>query len=175
MASLATNEQLILSWRKRQFKARLLKLIAVTAAGFICAWAIAPIVSLNWNHTESLPGKVYAVVHDQKPNKGEMAAFYPPENPYYPKEMWFTKIIVGVPGDVITHQGRDVLINGNLVGEAKATDSGNRRPLDMVNAGIIPAGYYFVWTPHARSYDSRYADIGLIHEKRIIGRAYRLF
>lgn len=169
------DQTLILAWRRRCFQWRLIKVIVVAFAGGMAMWALAPVASLGWNETTSLPGKVYAVSRIQRPEKGQLAAFYPPVNPYYPREMWFTKIVVGVAGDVITHRGRTVLINGKPIGEARETDSERKRALTMVSDGVIPEGYYFVWTPHPRSYDSRYADIGLVHEKRIIGRAYRLF
>lgn len=169
------DEALILAWRRRCFQWRLIKVIVAVFAFGMALWALTPVATLGWNETTSLPGKVYAVAHMQRPNKGQLAAFYPPANPYYPREMWFTKIIVGVAGDVITHRGRTVLINGKEIGEAREQDSERRRALPMIEDGVIPEGYYFVWTPHPRSYDSRYADIGLVHEKRIIGRAYRLF
>lgn len=174
MLSIDGNQTLIFAWRRRRYQWRLLKIIGGLVIVGAVVWALSPIVTLGWNETASLPGKVYAVAHQQRPDKGQLAAFYPPPNPYYPREMWFTKIIVGVPGDVISHRGRLVLINGKPVGVARVTDSERRRRLSMVKAQVIPEGFYFVWTPHPRSYDSRYADIGLVHEDRIIGRAYRL-
>lgn len=165
---------LVKRWRLRRFRGRLLRLCAFLGALGLAYWAITPYAMLGWNATDSLPGRVYLIVKVQKPGLGDKVAFYPPKNPYYPQGIFFTKILLGGPGDVISHQGRDVYLNGRKIGTALAFDSYRHRPLHMAPAGLVPAGHYFVWTPHARSYDSRYADIGLIADAQILGRAYRL-
>lgn len=166
--------ELVQRWRLRRFRARFLRLCLGLVAGGLLYWALTPFAMLGWNVTDSLPGRVYLIVKVQRPAVGEKVAFYPPRNPYYPQGIFFTKILVGGPGDVISHQGRDVFLNGKKLGTAVEFDRAKHRPLHMAAPGVIPAGHYFVWTPHPRSYDSRYADIGLISDAQILGRAYRL-
>jgi conjugal transfer pilin signal peptidase TrbI len=173
--ALAAEEALLVrQWRLQRFRKRLLRLlIAILAIAGVYAMVV-PYAAIEWNGTESLPGKVFLIVKWQRPGLGEMGIFQPPANPYYPKGFAFTKIVMGEPGDVISHHGRDVLLNGKVIGTCLQWDSGHRRRLNMTPDGIIPPGYHFVWTPHPHSYDSRYADIGLISDKQIFGKAYRL-
>lgn len=161
-------------WRLRRFRARFLRLCAGLLVMGLAYWAVTPYAQLGWNVTDSLPGRVFLIVKTQHPAVGQKTAFYPPANPYYPREVFFTKIMVGKPGDVISHQGRDIFLNGKKIGTSLEFDSSRHRPLQMIGDGVIPPGHYFVWTPHPRSYDSRYADIGLISDAQILGRAYRL-
>lgn len=165
---------LIKQWRLRRFRRRLVRFLSglLVLAG---AYALVlPYAAIEWNGTESLPGKVFLIVKFQRPALGEMGIFMPPANPYYPRGLAFTKIVIGNPGDTITHQGRDVYLNGKKFGTCLQWDSGHRRRLKMTPDGVIPAGYHFVWTPHPHSYDSRYADIGLVSDAQFFGKAYRL-
>ena len=74
-------------------------------------------------------------------------------------------------GDVIEVRGRRIYVAGVFVGEAKPfAQSG--RPLEAIESQVIPAGYVFMSGEHIDSYDSRYAEIGLIPRERIIGRAF---
>ena len=56
------------------------------------------------------------------------------------KRQPFFKRIVGVAGDVVTVDGRDVFINGLHVGRAK-THTFDRRPLDPIAPTVIPPGH----------------------------------
>lgn len=169
-----THAGLILQWRRSRFRLRLFKLLCGLAVVVGLYKMVEPYAFLMWNATESLQGRWFVVVTVQAPRRGDFVAFVPPQNAYYPVEMRFTKMLIGSAGDVITHKGREVFLNGVSVGVARETDSSGRRKLDMIRDGVIPAGYHFVWTPHPRSYDSRYAEIGLVSDAQIIGRAYRL-
>jgi conjugal transfer pilin signal peptidase TrbI len=82
----------------------------------------------------------------------------------------FVKMVKGVPGDVVTREGRDYYINGVKVATAKEF-SLKGEPLELGPTGIIPAGRYFVWTPHKDSLDSRYGRAGWISQDDVIGRA----
>lgn len=166
--------ELVKRWRLKRFRLRFLRLCLGLAAVGLLYWAMTPFAMLGWNVTDSLPGRVYLIVKVQRPAVGDKVAFYPPPTPYYPANVFFTKILIGQAGDVVSHQGRDVFLNGKKIGTALDFDSSRHRPLHMAPAGVIPAGHYFVWTPHPRSYDSRYADIGLVSDAQILGRAYRL-
>lgn len=95
------------------------------------------------------------------------------------------KRVVGREGDIVrhVHQGKsfsDPGVPEIWVGETKVgiplkeTLAGT--PLTpLVFKGVIPAGYLFVAGSHERSFDSRYEEVGLIHERHIIGKAIPLF
>lgn len=169
------REEVIIHWRRRRFQSRLLNYtvsLCITVGLYL---AVAPFVFIAWNYTHSLPGHVYAVITLLTPRRGNVAAFQPPANPYYPHQMRFLKLLMGDAGDRITHRGRMVYLNGMAVGVAQTRDSREGRQLAMIADGVIPAGYHFMWTPHVRSYDSRYAEIGLISDAQIVGRAFLLF
>jgi len=63
-------------------------------------------------------------------------------------------------------------INSSQVFEAFEKDT-KGRDLPMIEEGRISKGKYFVSSPAARSYDSRYW--GLVDESEIIGKAYPIF
>lgn len=124
------------------------------------------------NETDSLPNWAFFIDKSEKsPLRGQYFEFVAPPNPYYPSGFRFTKHVVGVPGDVVTVQGRAFFINGRSVGTAKPADKAGR-PAVMSAPGVIPAGHYFMVTPSQDSLDSRYALIGLIDASRLVGRAY---
>lgn len=124
------------------------------------------------NETDSLPNWAFLIDRTRlQPVRGDYYAFVPPLNPYYPGGFRFTKQVVGVPGDVVTIQGREFFINGRSVGTAKPADKAGH-PAVMSGPGVIPPGHYFMVTPSKDSLDSRYALIGLIDASRLVGRAY---
>lgn len=136
--------------------------------------AIPDDVVIGINVTDSLPGLVYVVRADELPSShGEAVAFQPPPNRFYPERLVFVKKVLGLPGDVVSRSGRDSFINGKYVATAKS-QARSGEPLIPGPVGVIPAGAYFVWTPHPDSYDSRYEDIGWIPAERLVGRARRL-
>lgn len=126
--------------------------------------------------SSSLPGLVYLVELGSLPTKrGDAITFVPPPNRFYPPGLKFTKLALGLPGDVITRDpsNRWVYVNGEKVGELQTTSSlGELLPGPV---GVVPPEQYWVWTPHPLSLDSRYADIGYILRARVLGRAVRLF
>lgn len=158
---------------------RFLRWLGLTAGIVLFVWLLSqtllPWYRLGINGTESLPGVLYLVLKTETPAaRGDLVAFYPPRNRFYPQGMFFIKKAMGMPGDKVTREGRDFHINGDYIATAK-TRSRSGQPLQAGPTGVIPAGRYFVWTPHPDSYDSRYEDIGWISKDRIIGRAVRLF
>ena len=146
-------------------------------------WWLAAIAVLAWlqthfvlgiNATQSLPGKVYLVERGVQPAKGEVVAFHWTGGGGYAAGHTFLKRIVGVAGDRIDVQGRDVLVNGALIATAKVV-SQKGEPLAMIAPGEIPTGYVFVRGDHVNSLDSRYALCGLIPVERVLGRGHELF
>lgn len=139
-------------------------------------WSIA--IHVTWNFAPSLaplgyPEGPYLVLDRDPPyHRGDLVVTTAtgPARRHYASLL---KIVRGVPGDVVTWHDRDVYINGEYVGTAKAR-SLQGAPLARGPAGVIPPGHYFLWTPHKDSYDSRYADIGWVPVEAIRGRAHPL-
>ena len=158
----------------RRFAKWALASFALIGALAFATVAIPDDVLIGINVTDSLPGLVYVVRAGERPTvRGDTVAFRPPPNRFYPQRMVFVKKIQGLPGEHVTRVGRDFFINGKYVATAKwRARSGE--PLVPGPVGVIPAGTYFVWTPHPDSYDSRYEDIGWIPAERLVGRARRL-
>ena len=135
---------------------------------------IFPEYSLAINVTRSIKGFIFIINKNEMPNINNIAAFRAPKNSLE-NRFTFIKIIKGVSGDIVTvENNKDFFINGIYVGSAKK-NSNNQKKLIPSSAGIIPKNYYFMSGTNVFSFDSRYKQIGLINEKNIIGRAYRVF
>ena len=159
----------------RRFKRWIVLAVAIILFVWLVSLLLSPWYRLGINGTDSLPGVLYLVFkHGTPDTRGDLVAFYPPENRFYPKDMFFIKQVMGMPGDAVTRHGQEFYLNGEYIATAK-THSQSGKLLDPGPTGIIPNDHYFAWTPHPDSYDSRYADIGWISKDRIIGRAVRLF
>ena len=147
----------------------------VIGALWLVGLSLSPWIRIGINVTDSLPGWLFLVVKTERPRQGDFIAFYPPADRRFYK--WdgavFVKVAAGTGGDRVTWIGRTFFINGRPMGTAK-TQATTGEPLSTSAAGVIPAGHYFVWTPHPDSYDSRYSDIGWIAPDRVIGRAVPL-
>ena len=79
-----------------------------------------------------------------------------------------SSIVYGLPGDVVAHWHRAVTVNGRIVGYTKPTTRSGER-LAIGPSGVIPAGCYYVGTPHKDGFDSRYAAIGFASRRQIVG------
>lgn len=125
------------------------------------------------NTTDSLPNWAFLVDRSRLPAKGEYVFFAPPQTALLRRHFGdrakpFGKIVYGVAGDVVAHQGDAVMINGKAVVRMKArTRLGE--PLAPGAVGAIPAGCFFAATPHRDGFDSRYADIGFVCTHQIVG------
>lgn len=159
--------------RRKQFRRKLLRWLCVLGMVVMLCWGISPFAKLGLNTTASLDGWLFLIVKNQPLERGGLYALMRPENSFY-KKLDFFKIIKGVPGDVVEKKGRAFFINGEPLGVA-VEKSMSGQALVAAEGGVIPDQYYFVWTPHERSFDSRYQEIGLIHESHFIGRLYRIF
>ena len=147
------------------------------------AWALAVAGLMVFGHyctlaingwTSSLPQKAFIVLKQDKAieRDGYVSFTWAGGGPY-PKGLGFVKIVKGIPGDVVTVQGRDFYVNGLKVATAKE-HSLKGQPLELGPTGIIPPGHYFVWTPHKDSLDSRYRLTGWVKQEQITGRAVPL-
>ena len=144
--------------------------IILAAGGFrsVQAWSEDHFILIN--QTQSLPNWVFIVDKGTLPRKGDMVAFIPGPNAYYPDKLPFVKIVRGVGGDKVTIEGVDIVVNGQRLGAIKSLTGANPKVTAM-DEGAIPDGHYFVWSPSPDSFDSRYKEIGYVENSRIIGRA----
>jgi conjugal transfer pilin signal peptidase TrbI len=122
------------------------------------------------NTSPSLPNLAFWVVLGEQPTRrGDFILFSAIGNRYYQQP--FVKQVVGLPGDSVTHQHRDVFVRGHFIGTAKPV-ANTGEPLAIGPSGTIPPHHYFVTTQHRDSYDSRYADIGFVPAVLILGVAH---
>ncbi len=125
------------------------------------------------NISHSLPNRFFLVdTYDKNPELNSYIAFIPPENPYY--RQIFVKIVKGKADDSVKIIQNKLYINEQFLGIVK-TKSKLGKPLKPGPTGTIPLDYFFVYSPHKDSYDSRYSDIGWISRASIVGVALPLF
>lgn len=121
------------------------------------------------NRTESLDDWGYIVdSRNRSPKRGDLVEFVVPDNRYYPAGASFVKRVAGVPGDLVERRGEHVFVAGRDVGRVKTHDR-QGRPVEAGPTGVIPPGRLYVAGDHQDSLDSRYAVIGLIETRRVIG------
>jgi conjugal transfer pilin signal peptidase TrbI len=90
------------------------------------------------------------------------------------------KKVAGMAGDRLVYDKEGNLwVNALWIGRAlkigkhkKSAKDG--RQLNPIKPGVIPAGKVFVVGNHERSFDSRYAELGLIPETALQGRLLAL-
>ena len=169
----AVNESVARRWRPNR---KLWLLLGVFVSGSVALKALS-----DWreghlfliNASDSLPNWAFFIERGRLPAKGEFVFFDPPASPllrrhFGKRPRMFGKIVYGVPGDIVGHEGADVTINGARVARMKSfTRLGE--PLTPGATGRVPQGCFFVGTPHKDGFDSRYAEIGFVCARQIIG------
>ena len=125
------------------------------------------------NASDSLPNWALLVQKNVMPAKGEYIVFSPPETKLierhfgvHPKP--FAKFVYGVGGDLVDRQGGWVRVNGRPIAHLKAF-SRQGEALTPGPVGRVPQRCYFVGTPHPDGFDSRYADIGFVCARQVVG------
>lgn len=125
------------------------------------------------NTTQSLPNWAFWIDRHRQPQRGDFVVFTPPQTPlvtahFGPNAPPFAKRVYGMPGDLVTRQGRVVSINGKVAAQLKPISS-RGEPLLPGPTGRIPRDCYYLGSEHKDGFDSRYADIGFVCKDRIIG------
>ena len=138
-----------------------------------------PRVPVLFNWTPSLPYSVALVQfgpHTLRRGDYIVFAFAGEAQVAYPglHGQPFFKIVRGMPGDSVTVDGRNVAVNGEIVGKAK-THAFDRRPLEPIAATVIPPGHYYVQGTSPDSFDSRYRASGLVRAEQVLGAVVPLF
>jgi conjugal transfer pilin signal peptidase TrbI len=122
-------------------------------------------VHLLVNTSLSLPERYFLHLTKVTPFNGEITTYE------HPSGKRLIKKIMGVEGDVISYDREGcVWVGTTKIGKPHAT---NRQGeiLHAVVPGVIPKDYVFLYGSHDESLDSRYADVGLVYTKHLIGKA----
>ena len=161
------------SWRPRT---RLWLLFGLFIAGSvllsaISAWRDDHLLLINT--TGSLPNWAFLIQRHKLPARGDYVFFDPPPSTllrrhFGAKPRMFGQIVYGMPGDTISHVGRQVAVNGHLVAQMKPLTRFGER-LTPGATGPVQQGCYFAATPHKDGFDSRYAEIGFVCARQVIG------
>jgi conjugal transfer pilin signal peptidase TrbI len=160
----------------RSATARRLALLSGLGAGALGLTALSGFATshaLMINASPSLPYWAIWTSRTGVPQRGNIILFTPPASPLLQKHFGtraqpFGKIVSGMPGDLVTREGRTFHVNGRPVATAKLA-SRLGEPLALGPTGRIPENCYFVTTPHKDGFDSRYAAIGWVCRDRILG------
>jgi len=130
---------------------------------------------VNW--TSSLPYRLVWIEYGAQPGLGDLMVYRFEGRPFHNEDLSgirFLKRVAGVAGDRITLSDREVAVSGRLIGQAKQfTRTGES--LDLIAAGTIPSGAYFAQSDSVDSFDSRYAQSGLVRTDQVIGVAHVIF
>lgn len=172
MATVA-NKVAAQPWRPRKRLWGTLAVAVVGTLGFsaISTWQDGHIILINT--TNSLPNWAFFIERHKFPARGSYVFFDPPAGAllrrhFGEKPRMFGKIVYGMPGDIISHVGHTVTVNGRAVAEMKPLTRFGE-PLTPGLTGRVPDGCYFAATPHRDGFDSRYAEIGFVCARQIIG------
>lgn len=157
-------------------KAPQLALIAGLGAGALAlgtASRFSATHALMVNASPSLPYWAIWLDRTRMPARGELIVFAPPRSElvirhFGAKPEPFGKRVLGAAGDQVTEQDRAFFVNGKLVARAKVA-SRLGEPLALGPTGTIPKDCYFVGSEHKDGFDSRYAAIGWICRRQILG------
>lgn len=160
----------------RSATARRLALLAGVGAGVLGITALSGFATshaLMINVSPSLPFWAIWTSRNELPQRGDIILFAPPASAllqmhFGTRPQPFGKIVSGMPGDLVTREGRTFHVNGRAVATAK-TMSRLGEPLALGPTGKVPENCYFVTTPHKDGFDSRYSAIGWICRERILG------
>jgi conjugal transfer pilin signal peptidase TrbI len=139
-------------------------------------WQTSHHVNLVYSHTNSLPYRLFLQCKHVKPKRGDYTCF---DSPWYGGRV--IKKVEGMAGDKLVYDKEGNLwvealgVNALWIGRALKIGRPKRqakdgRPLTSIKPGIIPDGKVFVVGDHERSFDSRYAELGLIPETALQGK-----
>lgn len=122
--------------------------------------------------SDSLPERLFFFMKTQKIAKGNYVLIEDFDALHHGK-LPVVKLLAGVPGDRVAVVDRKILVNGYMVGTLQSRSSVGAK-LNPILAQTIPKNKVFVLGTHARSLDSRYAQVGLVDRAQVKGRVYGL-
>jgi conjugal transfer pilin signal peptidase TrbI len=173
MAATAVSDAPRPGWRPRRHLWGLLGLFIACSVvfGAIVDWRQRHVFLIN--ASDSLPNWAFLIQRGAMPARDDYVFFDPPHHPlvvrhFGPRPSMFGKVVYGVAGDIVSHDGLQVRINGRTVARMKPMTRFGE-PLTPGATGPIPRGCFFAGSPHPDGFDSRYAEIGFVCRKQIIG------
>ena len=141
------------------------------------AWA--PIDAFSKSHaflinaSPSLPNWAFWLDKAAPIERGSLIFFKPPASALVTKHFgedpqMFGKKVIGLPGDVVSHEGMQVFVNGK---QAATRLARTRLGITLTRGpdGPVPENCFYVGTDHPRGFDSRYAEIGFVCRGQILG------
>lgn len=161
--------------------------IVAAVAGVQAIDAFARGHMLLVNRSPSLPNWGYFIERGAKPSVGDVAFFVPPRNQLVTRHFGaeptaFGKIVYAAAGDVIEHRGGQVFIHRSLNGAGNSTHLvAEMKPVSAAGerlapgpTGPVPDGCYYMGSPHRDGFDSRYAAIGFVCDRQLVGVARKV-
>jgi conjugal transfer pilin signal peptidase TrbI len=155
------NKELINPMRirlKACFKKSSLKKGVISFAGvFVMVGMVSEQVHVIKSSTDSLPKHYFVQLTQITPKKGDCTVVY---NPFYGGRL--IKKILGAGGDRIhTDASGELWVGQKRVGKVYP-QTGDGRKLTPIPNQVIPEGQVFLYSPHPKSLDSRYQEVGLV-------------
>ena len=154
--------------------ARKYVLLTICSALFIVGLCISSKVKLLVVHSGSLPYRVMVLVKGSEYKKGDYVTVERHQPLYLQDEFRLTKKVAGMPGDRIVIINQELFVEKEFIGELHPKNSQGKK-LTPLQIPVIPQGYIFLKGEHPDSYDSRYAEFGLVKTEHIVGRSWPLF
>ncbi len=174
MSIIDLKEKIIKIYSKAEFKKRMsygLGFGAFMAMG----WGLTTYTQFLEVASESLEDIHYILVHKSSSIKRGDIVLIQGHIPQYVGEKPFTKRVIGLPGDSIVRDTRELEIKAknssvsiilSLLDKTKEGQILTPLPLQ-----IVPEGYLFVIGDHLCSFDSRYEEFGLVPMVKVWGKA----
>jgi conjugal transfer pilin signal peptidase TrbI len=118
---------------------------------------------IRYNHSDSLPNKIYFSMPPNLIERGNLVDFQLSNS-----SAVFAKVVAGIPGDQISILRNTVYVNDQRIGDVLDF----REP---TAEGMIPSGFFFMQGTHPESFDSRYAEFGLVPQNAIRDKLWPIF
>ncbi|WP_226554732.1 S26 family signal peptidase [Celeribacter naphthalenivorans] len=137
------------------------------AIGF---WALHDL-RITLNGSDSLPENAFVMwTWPQVIWRGAVISAVPPEAyAEHFEGVYFTKRVIGKPGDLITHDGGALCVETDESKICfKAIEREGQAFAPLTAEGVIPAGMYAAFGTTENSLDSRYSTVGLFPKENII-------
>lgn len=161
------------SWAKySKIKKTIIWILTIFLSIAMILFLLRPYGELAYNHTHSISKKWFFVVWHKIPNRGQLIIFKNPHQHIYPANSQWVKYLRGIPGDHLEILGDKVLVNGNLIALANTNGPDGHRLTPLSFNGTIPSHQYMALGTSPDSFDSRYAEFGLVGEDQILGTGY---
>lgn len=138
-------------------------------------WAFGSRFEFAINVSDSLPGNIFIIQKGTLPAKGDYVAFVYQNDFLFPRGMHLLKRVAGIAGDTVNSRDHKYYVNREFVGDALPVTSKGFPISESALNGRIPSGYYYAQADHPRSFDSRYAALGLVPSDCVIGKAHKVF